>query len=97
MAKRFITRVELTVAARDQLTALCESKGMTQVAVFSRLVQWFAAQPEIIQAGILGHYPPELQVDIARLILARMTANSSAVSTSTIGRPSSAIKAHPTK
>jgi hypothetical protein len=75
MPKRFITRIELTTAARDQLSELCESNGMTQVAVLSRLVQWFAGQPQIIQAGILGHYPAELAVDVAKLILDRMAQN----------------------
>jgi hypothetical protein len=45
---------------------------MTQVAVLSRIVQWFAQQPETIQAAILGRYPTEIQPDVARLLLERM-------------------------
>ena len=72
MAKRFITRIELTPPTRQKLTEVSRSNGMTQVAVLSRIVNWFAEQPEIIQAGVLSRYPAELQPDIAKLILDRM-------------------------
>jgi hypothetical protein len=45
---------------------------MTQVAMLSRLVEWFANQEPVIQSGIMGHYPPEVEVDIAKLLLKRM-------------------------
>jgi hypothetical protein len=72
MSKRFITRIELTVPTRTKLTDVSHSNGMTQVAVLSRLVQWFAAQPDTIQAAILGRYPAEVEQDIAKLILQKM-------------------------
>jgi len=72
MPKRFITRIELTLPTRTKLTDVSHSNGMTQVAVLSRIVQWFAAQPETIQAAVLGRYPAEIAPDVARLILERM-------------------------
>ena len=72
MAKRFITRIELTVPTRTKLTDVSHSNGMTQVAVLSRIVQWFAQQPETIQAAILGRYPAEIEPDVAKLLLQRM-------------------------
>jgi hypothetical protein len=72
MPKRFITRIELTVPTRTKLTDVSQSNGMTQVAVLSRIVQWFAQQPETIQAAILGRYPAEIEPDVARLVLERM-------------------------
>jgi hypothetical protein len=45
---------------------------MTQVAMLSRLVEWFANQSDMIQAAVLGQYPLEIQSEIARLILKRM-------------------------
>ena len=72
MPKRFITRIELTVPTRTKLTDVSHSNGMTQVAVLSRIVQWFAAQPETIQAAILGRYPVEIEPDVAKLLLERM-------------------------
>ncbi len=74
MSKRFITRIELTVPTRSKLTDVSHSNGMTQVAVLSRLVQWFAAQPDTIQAAILGRYPVEIEVDVAKLILQKMAS-----------------------
>ena len=72
MAKRYITRIELTDAVRKSLTEISHSNGMTQVSVLSRIVDWFADQPEIIQAGVLDRYPAELQPNIEKLILERM-------------------------
>ena len=72
MAKRFITRVELTTPIRQKLTEVSHSNGMTQVAILSRIVHWFADQPEIIQAGVLDRYPAELQPNVEKLILERM-------------------------
>lgn len=72
MAARIIVRVELTPQAKDHLNALTDKAGMTQVAMLSRLVEWFAGQPEVIQAAVLGHYPADVQADIARIILKRM-------------------------
>lgn len=45
---------------------------MTQVAMTSRLIEWFTGTSELIQAAVLGAYPVEIQSDIAKLILKRM-------------------------
>jgi hypothetical protein len=76
MAKRFITRIELTTPTRIKLIDVTHSNGMTQVAVLSRIVQWFAAQPETIQAAVLGRYPVDIAPDIAKLLLERMAAGN---------------------
>lgn len=72
MASRIIVRVELTPKAKDALNAACDRAGMTQVSMLSRLVEWYATQPDVIQAAVMGHYPVETQSDIAKLILKRM-------------------------
>ena len=72
MSRRFIMRIELTGPAKQKLSALSDKNGMTQVAMMSRLVEWFAGQNELIQAAVLGHYPQEVESDVARLILKRM-------------------------
>lgn len=74
MASRIIVRIELTPQAKAHLNDLCDKAGMTQVAMLSRLVEWFAHQPETIRAAVLGQYPSEIQADVARLIL-RQLAN----------------------
>lgn len=76
MSKRVIMRIELTPAAKDRLTELSHRKGMTQVAVASRLVEWFSVQPETIQAAILGQYPQEIMPNVVNLILEHMAAEN---------------------
>ena len=70
--KRFIMRIELTGAAKNQLATLSDKHGMTQVAMMSRLVEWYAQQNELIQAAVMGHYPRDIESDVAKLILKRM-------------------------
>lgn len=72
MSRRYIMRIELTASAKQKLSNLSERHGMTQVAMMSRIVEWFAAQSELIQAAVLGRYPAEIQADVAKLILTRM-------------------------
>jgi hypothetical protein len=78
MGARIIVRIELTPKAKDGLNETSDTFGMTQVAMLSRLVEWFANQEPIVQSGIMGHYPPEIEVDVAKLILKRMAAGDGA-------------------
>lgn len=73
LRRRIIIRLELTPQAKQALENTCNKNGMTQVAVSSRLVEWFAQQSEMLQAAVLAHYPKELEADIARLILNRIS------------------------
>ena len=72
MAKRIIMRIELTPTAKDSVQDFADQAGMTQFAITSRLVEWFALQPETIQSAVLGRYPEEIEVDIAKLLLKRL-------------------------
>lgn len=74
MASRIIVRIELTPIAKERLNELSDRAGMTQVAMLSRLVEWFAGQSELIQAAVMGHYPTEVESDIAKLILKKMAS-----------------------
>jgi len=69
MDPRIILRIELTPAAKSRLNDFCDKAGMTQVATLSRVVEWFADQPDAIQRLIVGHIPKEMQQDVARLML----------------------------
>lgn len=72
MKKRVVFRIQLTVPAKDKLNEISDTLGITQIAMASRLVEWFAEQPDIIQAGVLGLYPQSVKQDIGRLILTRI-------------------------
>jgi hypothetical protein len=54
---RVIVRIEIP---RDGFIALQKAEGrfgMTQVSVISRMVEWFAAQTDEVQAAILHRLP----------------------------------------
>jgi len=72
MPRRFVIRIELTHSAKGKLSELSDRNGMTQVSIMSRLVEWFMAQPDVIQAAVLGRYPHEIEQDVAGMILRRM-------------------------
>ena len=72
MADRIIMRIELTPVAKQHLEQLTDRQGMTQVAMLSRVIEWYAHQPEVIQRIIVGHMPREIERDVARLVLRRI-------------------------
>jgi hypothetical protein len=65
-------RIELTGPAKQKLSNLSDRHGMTQVAMMSRVVEWFATQSEMIQSAVLGRFPEEIEADVAKLVLKRM-------------------------
>ena len=69
MESRIILRIELTSRANDRVNEMCDRKGMTQVAMLSRLIEWFSEQSEIVQAVVLGQLPAEIAPDIVQLVL----------------------------
>lgn len=71
--KRHIMRLELTGPAKRDLETAAELRGMTQVALMSRLVEFFASRDEKLQTAIVGHFPEEMQGDIAKRVLQSLT------------------------
>jgi hypothetical protein len=72
MAQRIIVRIELTPKARDRLDESRQRAGMTQLSMLSRLVEWFADQPQVVQSAIMGHLPIDVEGDVAKLVLKRL-------------------------
>jgi hypothetical protein len=70
--KRHIMRVELSTPAKKNVEALSDSHGMTQVAMMSRLVDWFAGQDELMQSAVLGRSWSEEKPDTGKMVLDRM-------------------------
>ena len=71
---RIIMRIEVETESKDQLDAFCERTGMTKVAAASRLIDWFAKQPDIIQAVVQGLFPASIEADVAAIVLKRLAA-----------------------
>jgi hypothetical protein len=76
-SKRAVFRVQLDIPSKQALERLCEQRGMTQIAVMSRLVTWFAAQDENIQAAVLRQISDQDMAILARELLRRMADGSS--------------------
>jgi hypothetical protein len=52
--QRAIMRIQLDADAKQELDRLCDKRGMTQIAVMSRLVGWFVKQDEVIQTAVMA-------------------------------------------
>lgn len=74
MAKRAVIRLQLDLAAKQQLDRLCEKRGMTQISVLSRLVKWFGRQDEFVQASVLGLLSEEMLGGLSHTLLKRLAA-----------------------
>ncbi|MCL2646974.1 MAG: hypothetical protein FWD61_08205 [Phycisphaerales bacterium] len=70
--KKIIVQTAIRGSTKDQLEQLCAKKGMTQISLFSRLVDWFAEQDSMVQTLILERVEEVDQVQIAKLILSRI-------------------------
>ncbi len=73
MANRFITRIEMTSETYDKLRNACERLSETKVATLSRLLDWFHSQPATVQSAVLGRYPPEIEAEVAQILLTQGT------------------------
>lgn len=73
---RAVIRLQLDPAAKAALDELCAARGMTQIAVLSRLVKWFAGQDEIVQASILNLLSEAHLGDLSQILLKRLLAKA---------------------
>jgi hypothetical protein len=70
--KRAVIRIQVDVEAKQRLSQLCNKRGMTQIAVLSRVVTWLTKQNDLIQTAILSGLNPADQRALAKLLLKRM-------------------------
>lgn len=75
MKQRVVFRIQLTLDAKQSLERLTDELGITQIAATSKLVEWFAGQPDTVQGVILGLFPDMIKQDVAELILRRMASD----------------------
>jgi predicted transcriptional regulator len=68
-ARRAIMRIQLDAGTKHELDELCEKRGMTQIAVMSRLVRWFVKQDDTIQAAVLKSLSQESLSQLAKQLL----------------------------
>jgi hypothetical protein len=70
--KRVIVRLQLDTAAKKKLDGLCEKRGMTQLTIMSRLVDWFTTQDDVAQTGVLSRLAPDALAPLAKKMLEKL-------------------------
>jgi len=75
MASRIIMRIDLSSDAKRKFENTPDVLGMTQLAVTSKLVEWFLDQNEELQASILRLYPAGAAPDITTMLLKRFVSD----------------------
>jgi hypothetical protein len=73
-AKRAIMRVQLDDVAKDRLDDICKRRGMTQIALMSRLVNWFSQQDDYIQTAVLQSLSEGTMSSLAKTLLKRLSS-----------------------
>ena len=71
-------RIELSRTAHRQLSNLTIRHGATAPDLNDQIICWFASQAPEIQGAILGHYPKELEPNIATIILRKLAGQRAA-------------------
>jgi hypothetical protein len=74
-ARRAIMRIQLDASAKGELEKFCDKRGMTQIAVMSRLVGWFVRQDELIQTAVMGSLTEMSVAKLARQMLKRLSSS----------------------
>jgi hypothetical protein len=69
MAQNTVMTLELVPQAKEQLESIADRRGMTQYALLSRMVEWFALQPEGVQMAVLARLVPTPSEEIAQWLL----------------------------
>jgi len=66
LLSRAVFRIQISPGAVETMHGIKDRIGITEIALCSRLVEWFADQPDEIKAGIIGGFagltdqPPEV-------------------------------------
>jgi hypothetical protein len=74
--KRSIMRIQLDSSAKEELDEVCSKRGMTQIAVMSRLVGWFIRQDDVIQTAVMATLSDQAMAKLASQMLKRMSSRS---------------------
>jgi predicted transcriptional regulator len=67
-------RIQLDAGAKEELDELCDKRGMTQIAVMSRLVGWFVKQDDVIQTAVMASLSEPAMQRLARQLLKQLAS-----------------------
>jgi hypothetical protein len=72
--KRSIMRIQIDASAKDELDKICSKRGMTQIAMMSRIVGWFIRQDDVIQSAVLSTLSDQALANLSKQLLKKMAA-----------------------
>jgi hypothetical protein len=65
-------RIQLDAGSKEELDEFCDKRGMTQIAVMSRLVGWFIKQDDVIQTAVMASLSDDTMSRLAKQLLKRL-------------------------
>jgi hypothetical protein len=74
MDRRSIMRVQLDTRAKEELDKICSKRGMTQIAVMTRLVGWFVKQDDVIQTAVMTTLSDTAMAQLAKQLLKKLSS-----------------------
>jgi len=75
--KRSIMRIELDAAGKDRVESICKKRGMTQIALMSRLVNWFDSQDDFVQTAVLQTPSGDSVAALAKSLMRKVATQGS--------------------
>lgn len=70
--KHVAFRIQLTSPSKARLVEMSKQLGMSQLAMTSKMVEWFANQPAMLQMAVLGLYPDPIKKEVATMIVEKL-------------------------
>lgn len=71
MSTKVAIRIAVTATAKTIIEKLSDQTGLKEIAIASRLYEWFAGQDDAVRASILGTIPESMRTDVARIWMER--------------------------
>jgi hypothetical protein len=68
----FVCRARVLATTPARLASVAKSFGLTRSRLTGRILDWFARQPQPIQAAVAGQLPYGRDVDFRSLLLRRL-------------------------
>jgi hypothetical protein len=72
MSLRHTIKITVKPEAKTIIKGFAEKLGMAEIAVASRIYEWFAAQDDVVRKGVLQLLPENYEKDVVRIALERM-------------------------
>jgi hypothetical protein len=72
VATRKIIKVAVSESAKQAIESVAGKHDMKEMGVASRVYEWFAAQEDVVQKGILRLLPEGYEPEVVRLVLQRI-------------------------